>query len=440
MRPLLELVDRFRPISQLRLSFAAGPCPERCLMKRAFEVYCEHSLDPDAFGNRTSITRMIKKPVKSVDGARKARPHMLSKRALNRALLARQLLLRRSDCAVLNAVTHLVALQAQTPNAPYIALWSRLTNFDPNQLTELINLRRIVRIALMRGTIHSVTHSDCLELRPHFNSVLARALRGAFGKHLQGLNLKPVEIAARKLLQKQPLSFDDLGTLLQKRWPDRDRAALANVVRAVVPLVQVPPRGTWGNGGPATHVPAEAWLGRPLDTAPALDRMIHRYLAAFGPATVRDVQSWSGITGLRPTLESMRANLITFIDEDGNELFDNPYAPRPNPDTPAPPRFLPVFDNILLAHADRRRILSEAHRKMLFGTAALLEGSILIDGFVGAKWKIVQQRRRAVLAIEPFAPLRKRDCAAVSEEGERLLAFAVPAAESPDILFTKPVG
>lgn len=409
-------------------------------MKRAFEVYCEQSRDPDAFGNRTGITRMIKKPVKSVDGARKARPHLLSKRALNRALLARQLLLRRSDTDVLNAVTHLVGLQAQTPNAPYIALWSRLTHFDPSQLTELIHLRRIVRIALMRGTIHSVTDSDCLALRPHFNAVLARALRGAFGKHLQNLNLKQVESAARKLLQKRPLSFDELGKLLQKRWPDRDSAALANTVRALVPLVQVPPRGTWGNGGPATHVPSDVWLGKPLDTSPALDRMIHRYLAAFGPATVRDVQSWSGITGLRPTLESMRADLITFIDEEGSELFDIPDAPRPTTETPAPPRFLPVFDNILLAHADRRRILSEAHRKMLFGTAALLEGSILIDGFVGAKWKIVQQRRRAILTIEPFAPLRKRDCSAVSEEGARLLAFALPAAESQDILFKKPLG
>jgi len=360
---------------------------------------------------------------------------MLSKRALNRALLARQLLLRRSDRNVFNAVTHLVGLQAQTPNAPYIALWSRLTNFDPKQLTELINARRIVRIALMRGTIHSVTNCDCLELRPHFNSVLGRAARGAFGKHLQGLNLKQVESAARKLLEKRPLSFDELGTLLQKRWPDRDCAALANTVRAVVPLVQIPPRGTWGNGGPATHVPAEAWLGGPLDADPALDRMIHRYLAAFGPATAHDVQSWSGITGLRPTLESMRANLITFIDEGGNELFDIPDAPRPNPETPAPPRFLPVFDNILLAHADRRRILSEAHRKMLFGTAALLEGTILIDGFVGAKWKIVQQRGRAVMAIEPFAPLRKRDRAMIYEEGAELLAFALPAAESRHILF-----
>lgn len=382
---------------------------------------------------------MISSRATSVDGVRKSGSPLLSRRELNRALLARQLLLRRSDRTVLAAVTHLVGLQAQTPNAPYFALWSRLTDFDPQLLTELINERRVVRIALMRGTIHSVTDSDCLELRPHFGDVLARGLRGSFGKHLKGLNLKQVEAAARKLLQKQPLSFNELGRLLEKRWPNRDPGALANVVRALIPLVQIPPRGTWGGGGLATHVPAEAWLGRPLSTVPALDRVIHRYLAAFGPATVRDVQSWSGITGLRPILESMRANLSTFIDEEGNELFDLHDAPRPDPDTPAPPRFLPVFDNVLLAHADRRRILSEEHRKMLFGTAALLEGTILMDGFVGARWKIVHERGRAVLTVEPFAPLRDRNRAAIAEEGTKLLSFALPAAETTEIRFAKPL-
>jgi Winged helix DNA-binding domain len=354
-------------------------------------------------------------------------------------LLARQLLLCRTDHSVLAAVAHLVGLQAQTPNAPYIGLWSRLTRFDPKQLTALVNDRRIVRIALMRGTIHSVSDRDCLELRAHFEPVLMRGLQGAFGKHLKDLNLKQVEAAARKLLEKKALTFNELGKLLAGRWPDRDPAALANAARALVPLVQIPPRGTWGEGGLATHVPAETWLGKPLCKAPSLEELISRYLAAFGPATVRDAQSWSGLTGLRPTLESMRANLIVLSDEEGNELFDVPDAPRPDPDTPAPPRFLPVFDNVLLAHAARERILSETHRKMLFGTAALLEGTVLIDGFVGAKWKMVQERAQAVLTVEPFAPLGKLDRSAVSDEGARLLAFALPTAEDQDIRFTKPI-
>lgn len=365
---------------------------------------------------------------------------MLSKRALNRALLARQFLLYRSDSSVLDSLTHLVGLQAQTPNAPYIALWSRLNNFDPKLLTALIQGRRVVRIALMRGTIHSVTDGDCLELRPHFAPVLERGMRGAFGKHLNGLNLKQLETAARKLLKKQPLTFDELGKLLLKKWPDRNADALANAARAVVPLVQIPPRGIWGEGGLAVHVPAEIWLGKPLCPAPSQERMVYRYLAAFGPATIRDVQAWSGLTGLRPILESMREKLITFIDEERNELFDIPDAPRPADDTPVPPRFLPVFDNVLLSHADRQRILSEAHRKMLFGTAALLEGSVLVDGFVGAKWKVVQEPKRAVLVIEPFGALRKRDREAISQEGAELLRFALPNTQATEVRFTRSIG
>ena len=371
---------------------------------------------------------------------RKPNAPLLSKRALNRALLARQLLLCRSDDKVLAAVTHLVGMQAQTPNAPYLSLWSRLKGFDANQLTAFIHERRVVRIALMRGTIHSVTDSDCLKLRPHFDRVLDRGLRGAFGKHLKGLNLKHVEDAARKLLRERPLTFAELGKLLARRWPDREPAALANAARALLPLIQIPPRGTWGEGGPAAHVPAETWLGRSLCTAPTLERMIVRYLAAFGPASVRDVQAWSGLTRLRPILESMRANLVTFMDQARNELFDLPDVPRPDADTPVPPRFLPVFDNVLLSHADRGRILSETHRKMLFGTAALLEGSLLVDGFVEAKWKIVQEPGRAVLSVQPFAALSKRDRAAISGEGVELLRFALPPAEIQEICFTKPIG
>ena len=365
---------------------------------------------------------------------------LLSRRALNRALLARQLLLCRSCDTVLATLTHLVGLQAQTPNAPYLALWSRLKSFNPSQLIALIHDRRVVRIALMRGTIHSVTDNDCLELRPHFDPVLDRGLRGAFGKHLKGLNLKQVEAAARRILKKQPLTFDDLGKLLTKRWPDREPAALANAARASLPLIQIPPRGIWGEGGPAAHVLAESWLGKPLGTALPLEPMIYRYLAAFGPASVRDAQAWSGLTGLRPIVEKMRSSLVTFVDEAGIELFDLPEAPRPDADTPAPPRFLPVFDNVLLSHADRGRILTESHRKMLFGTAALLEGSVLIDGFVGAKWKIVQEASGGLLTVQPFAPLSKRDRAAISDEGIELLKFAMPASGDHEICFTKPIG
>lgn len=374
--------------------------------------------------------------VRSANSTRKLRPDMLSRRALNRALLGRQYLLKRQDDTVLNGLTHLVGLQAQTANAPYIALWSRLKDFDPRLLSTLIRNRRVVRIALMRSTIHSVTDRDCLELRPHFTQVLERGMRAAFGKQLNGVNLEEVETAARELLKILPLTLDELGKRLSKKWPDRNPDALANAARAVVPLVQVPPRGIWGEGGLAIHTPAETWLGKPLHTTPSLEQVIYRYLAAFGPATVRDVQAWSGLTGLRPVLESMRETLISFRDEEKNEVFDLPDAPRPDADTPAPPRFLPVFDNVLLSHADRRRILSDAHRKMLFGTAALLEGSVLIDGFVGAKWKIVPEKTRGILSIQSFVKLRSGDRAAIAAEGTRLLTFALPAARGQEIRFS----
>lgn len=377
---------------------------------------------------------------KAVGPRRHAGPSVLTNRALNRALLARQLLLRHSDYDVHSALTHLVGMQAQTPNAPYIALWSRLKNFQPKLLTSPILDRRVVRIALMRSTIHSVTDSDCLELRPHFTRVLEGGMRGAFGKQLKNVDLKRVEGAARDLLKNGPLTFDELGRALNKKWPKADPAALANAARAVVPLIQIPPRGIWGEGGPAAHLPAETWLGKPLSSTPNLERLVYRYLAAFGPATVRDAQTWSGLTGLRAILEALRERLATFVDEEGNELFDVPDGPRPGPDVEARPRFLPVFDNVLLSHADRRRILSETHRRKLFGTAALLEGTVLIDGFVGAKWKITQDRERAVLVVQPFAPLGECDQAATSEEGTRLLRFAVPNAEHHDVLFVKPTG
>lgn len=187
-------------------------------------------------------------------------------------------------------------------------------------------------------------------------------------------------------------------------------------------------------------MPAETWLGKPLGTAPALEVLIARYFAAFGPATIRDVQTWSGLTGLRTTFESMRPNIITFADEEGNELFDVHDALQPDPDTPPPPRFLPVFDNVLLSHSDRRSIMTEAHRKVPFGTAALLEGTVLIDGFVGAKWKILQGRGRAVLAVEAFAPIRKGDREAISDEGAELLRFALSTIRVREVRITKPIN
>src|ERR1700680_2577202 len=218
---------------------------------------------------------------------------VLSQRALNRALLARQLLLQRARLAAVDALEHLVGMQAQSPLAPYVGLWTRVEGFEPGELVTLISTRAAVRIALMRSTLHLVTATDCLALRGVIQSALTRQLIGTFGKRLAGVNLDEVAAAGRELVEEEPITLHVLGRSLNKRWPDQDPNALAMAVRNLVPLVQPPPRGIWGSGGVARHTSAEQWIGRSVDPDPSPNRMVRRYLTAFGPATIADVQNWS---------------------------------------------------------------------------------------------------------------------------------------------------
>lgn len=350
----------------------------------------------------------------------------LSPRALNRALLERQLLLRRTTLGASRALEQLVGMQAQVPASPYVGLWSRLDGFRPEQLAQLITGRKAVRIALMRSTIHLVSARDCLALRPLVQPVLDRSLQGTYGSRLQGLQLEAVAAAGRALVDERPLTTGQIGKLLAERWPGRDPEALGNAVRALVPLVQVPPRGVWGASGLALHASAEAWLGRPLEPEPDAGRMIRRYLAAFGPASVRDLQVWSGLTRVRETAE--RLGLRTFRDEDGRELLDVPGGALPDPATPAAPRFLPEYDNVLLSHADRTRIVAEEHRPLVY-TVNGIRPTVLVDGFVAGTWRIERDRGGATLLVEPFDRLVGKSRAALIAEAEQLLAFAAAGAE-----------
>ena len=228
--------------------------------------------------------------------------------------------------------------------------------------------------------------------------------------------------------------------LLQERWPERDAASLARAIRHLVPLVQVPPRGLWGKGGPAAHTTAEAWLGRPLDPDPSLEEMVVRYLGAFGPATVKDVQTWSGLTRLGEVTDRLRSHLRTFRDEHGRELFDLPDAPRPDPDAPAPPRFLPEFDNLILSHADRTRIIADDYRRVIASKNGMVPATVLVDGFVRGTWKMERTRGKATLVIEPFEPLARKDRDALAEEGERLIRFTGAGAETFEIRFARAQG
>jgi DNA glycosylase AlkZ-like len=347
---------------------------------------------------------------------------VLGRRALNRALLERQMLSSRRKISAFDAIEHLVGMQAQAPIPPYIGLWTRIDGFDPDELSRLITDRDVVRIALMRNTVHLVSARDCLRLRPLLQTVIERGLY-ARRADIEGVDVEDLASAGRTLLEEQPRTARELGALIEERWPERDPTALARAVRHLLPLVQVPPRGVWGKSGQTTHTTAEAWLGRPLDPTYSPDEMVLRYLGAFGPASVKDAQTWCGLTRLDRVFERLRSSLHSFRDERGKELFDLPEAPRLDPNVPAPPRFLPEFDNLILSHADRTRVIAEEHRKALTSRNGMVPAVVLLDGFVRATWKTERARGRAMLVIEPFETLCSRDQDALTDEGERLLGF-----------------
>jgi hypothetical protein len=333
---------------------------------------------------------------------------VLGERALNRATLARQLLLERAELSPLAAVRHLVGMQAQVPHNPYTGLWSRLDGFRPESLSQLLERRKVVRIGVMRGTIHLLSGDDCLVLRPLTQPVFEGQLRRHrdHSPKLRAVDLDPVVEAGRIALE-EPRTGTELRAFLAARFPDLDAAALAYACQMRLALVQVPPRGLWGKSVRVRWTTAEAWLGQPLETAPSLDA-----------AAVADVTTWCRLTGLREVVERLRPQLVTFRDERGRELFDLPGAPRPDPETRAPVRFLPEYDNVLLSHDDRSRFVSAADRALLRPVWSLGWGAVLHDGAVRGVW-----RAGAGGIVVRHVPLAKRALASVAAEGRRLARF-----------------
>jgi hypothetical protein len=371
----------------------------------------------------------------------------LSLRELNRATLDRQLLLRRQARPARWAIEHLTALQAQAPLAPYVGLWTRLAGFRHEDLEDLLTERSVVRAHLLRNTIHLLTAEDFLGFRALFQPLMARGLAANFGRNLRGVDTEELKVVAAALLTQGPLTRTQLAARLAERWPDHDPASLAYAATHLLVLVQVPPRGLWEGAGQATFFLADAWLGDPDRPAPdpgrALEQLVLRYLAAYGPASVHDIQAWSGLSRLREVTDRLGARLRAVTGPDGAQLLDLAGAPRPDPDLPAPPRFLPEYDNLLLSFADRGRVIPHDRPVPLPAGRGATTGTLLVDGFWQADWKITKGDEGpdlAVLHIVPFRPLDPAEADAIAAEGRRLLEFAAPAAPQPvahDVRFTQ---
>ena len=346
---------------------------------------------------------------------------ILDARALNRATLARQLLLDRADLPPLDAVAHLCGVQAQEPQEPYVGLWSRLRSFDPAALSDLLVGRDVVRTHLMRCTMHLLAADDAVAWRARHNPMLRQRIFGAFRRELDGVDLEKLADAGRAVLADgEPRTMAELVGAVAEHWPAVPRQALgATLVIVAIPMVQVPPRGLWRTKAGVRNLPLATWLGRDIDPLTSDDvagrEMVRRYLAAYGPAATADVRAWSGVAGLPAAVAAMRDELVTFRDARGRELLDLPDAPRPDPDTPAPPRFLPAFDNAILGYDDRGRIIDDAHR----GLSVAGERVVLVDGRVSATWRVEAD----AVVVSPLRPFTRVERTTVADEGRLLALF-----------------
>jgi hypothetical protein len=356
-------------------------------------------------------------------------PDVLSLRTLNRTLLARQHLLERVAFPAANEIEHLVGMQAQAPLAPYVALWSRLDGFQPQELSGLIERRQAVRaVGMLRTTIHLLTARDALALAPVMRSVWLTAFRKSpFRPQLGGVDLEALAAAGRGLLDERPLRPIELGRRLAPQWPNRDPLSLTMGVRDLTPIVQVPPRGLWGRSSPPELAVLETWLGRPIDASDDPVPFVRRYLGAFGPASTQDVATWSWLHGTRGILERLGPELRTYRDQDGRELFDLEDGAIADEALPAPPRFLPEYDNLILSHKDRRRVLDRPLSAIPLpaGNGARV-GTFLVDGFVAGTWTFIGKGPSARLELLGWRPFTASETHDLEAEGMALLGLLAP--------------
>ncbi|HTJ84188.1 MAG TPA: winged helix DNA-binding domain-containing protein, partial [Polyangiaceae bacterium] len=344
----------------------------------------------------------------------------------------------REKLGVVAAVERVGGMQAQIAKPPFVGLWSRLESLPRDAVAREIHGRTLVRATWVRATIHLVSRRDYLAYRTTVQPALDRAVAGILKGRVAPGELGPVIEAVRAFLAKGPATFDAIRDELGRAFPKGDIRAFAYAVRCTVPLVLVPdPSAAFAYAGNAGFLPAETWLDEPPSRNAALADFVRRYLAAYGPASVKDAEAWSLLGKLGDTFESLRGELVTFRDDKGRELFDLADAPRPGTDADAPVRFLPEFDSVLLAHHDRRRIIEESHRPLLATKNLFVPATILVDGMIRGKWTLARKKDAATLEIAPFAKLDKRTIAALEDEGEALARFQEPDAKRIEVRFAK---
>jgi hypothetical protein len=355
----------------------------------------------------------------------------LSAGAVNRATLARQLLLERADVGAVEAVQRLAGLQGQEPKHPYLGLWSRVDGFAEEQLTKAVEEREVVRATMFRGTLHLVTAADYLRFRTTMRPVLEAGLR-MLGDRAEGLEPQKVVAAAKRILAKEPLTFTEVRDALQAEFPEVNDRALGFCTRMMVPLVMFPTDTRWGWSANARFTPAEEWLKATIHFSAVPEELVTRYLEAFGPATPADFQTWSGLTKAKLYFDAVE--LETFTDEAGKTLYDVPGGPRPDEETPVPVRFLPEFDNLLLSHAKRERIIADEHRPAVFTKNLRVKSTYLVDGLVAGVWSAEKKRGVATLTLTPFGRSLKKTQAELEREGSALLRFLEPDAKTYDLV------
>jgi hypothetical protein len=372
--------------------------------------------------------------------SRAAATDSISLRALNRALLSRQLLLAREKVKPLAVIERLAGLQAQWPMPPFVGLWSRVQGFRRQDLAQLLEKREAVRATMMRGTIHVVSARDYVDLRPAVTPVLERGMSSILRGRSAEIDVDAVGRDARAFLAKGPATFGAIREHLAAIHPREDERAMGFAVRMRLPLVMTPTAARWAFPADAEFAMAESWLGQKLKPVAEPRTLLLRYLAAFGPATTSDMQTWSGLQGLAKIVTDLRPSLRVLRGPGGRELFDLPDAPRPDEDVPAPVRLLPAFDNVLLAYKDRTRVTAEGHRKWVFASGLRVEPTFLVDGFVAGTWGIVRKKDAATLTLSPFSRLTKSTQQELLTEADALVRFLEDDASRSSVALAKPKG